>query len=133
LVAAPDLPNAKSLNHPTDLMGQPCLTFRGDRPGANWRFLKGTEEAMVEVNGPIAVRSFTILKELVMAGEGFGFLPAFVLERDLDAARLHLCLPGWASPGTPVYLTFRPGVRNIARIAAVLDTAQELLPQLLDP
>lgn len=83
--------------------------------------------------GTVAVRSFNILRELTGAGLGFGFLPAFMLETDLDTNALKRCLPDWASPGAPVYLTFRSGLRNIARVNAVLDAAQEILPPLLDP
>jgi len=84
------------------------------------------------VSGPIAVRSFTILQELARSGQGFAFLPAFMLDEDLAHGRLVRCLPDWTSPGTSVFLAFRPGVRKIARIAAVLDVAQEVLPDLLE-
>lgn len=130
LVAAPAL--AADVQQPEDLSNHPCLTFRGDRPGATWRLCRGTEERAIDVSGPIAVRNFGILQELACAGQGFAFLPAFMLDRDLADGRLQRCLPEWASPGAPVYLSFRPGVRNIARIATVLDAAAETLPTLLD-
>lgn len=132
IVAAPELAQGASLDHPEALANKPCLTFRGDRPGANWRLQRDGNQVTVNVNGPIAVRSFSILQELVRAGQGFGFLPAFMLGADLATGSLVRCLPDWASPGAPVYLTFRPGVRNIARIAAVLTAAEEVLPDLLD-
>ncbi|MEM9044785.1 MAG: LysR family transcriptional regulator [Pseudomonadota bacterium] len=133
LVAAPHMAQEASLQHPEALVDHPCLTLRGDRTGATWRFVNGAKGVAVDVDGPISVRSFNILQELVRSGQGFGFLPAFMLESDLDAGSLIRCLPDWASAETPVYLTFRPGMRNIARVAAVLDAAQELLPDLLDP
>ena len=133
LVAAPDVAQAAGLPRPEDLAALPCLTFRGDRPGATWRFVRGPAELAVDVTGPVAARSFGILQELVGAGQGCGFLPEFMLDDDLRTGTLVRCLPEWASPGAPVFLTYRPGVRNIARIAAVLDGAQEHLPALLDP
>ncbi|MEM6374751.1 MAG: LysR family transcriptional regulator [Pseudomonadota bacterium] len=133
LVAAPNVAEKTVLRDPKSLENNPCLTFRGDRPGATWRFVRGAEEVSVDVSGPIAVRSFNILQELARAGEGFGFLPAFMLDADLASGALRRCLPDWASPGAPVFLTFRPGIRNVARIATVLDAAQDLLPDLLDP
>ncbi|MEM6579489.1 MAG: substrate binding domain-containing protein, partial [Pseudomonadota bacterium] len=133
LVAAPDLARSAALSHPHALENQPCLTFRGDRPEATWRFENGETRTSVDVGGPIAVRSFNILLELVRAQQGFGFLPAFMLDDDLRTGALQRCLPDWTSPGSPVLLTYRPGLRNIARIAAVLDAAQEILPGLLDP
>lgn len=133
LVAAPDLARSAALSHPHALETRPCLTFRGDRPEATWRFENGETRTSVDVGGPIAVRSFNILLELVRAQQGFGFLPAFMLDDDLRTGALQRCLPDWTSPGSPVLLTYRPGLRNIARIAAVLDAAQEILPGLLDP
>lgn len=133
LVAAPSLAEAAAPDGPPGLGALPCLTFRGDRPGATWRFIKGTDEIAVDVSGPVAVLNFTILQELALAGQGFAFLPAFMVERDLAEGRLVHCLPEWRSPGAPVLLTFRPGLRQIARIAAVLDAAEEVLPALLDP
>lgn len=132
IVAASEFAASVLLDHPRALADQQCLTFRGDRPGARWRLVNGVDEVTVDVSGPIAVRSFGILQELVRAGQGFGFLPAFMLDADLDSGKLQRCLPDWASPGAPVYLSFRPGVRNIARISTVLDTAIEILPDLLD-
>lgn len=133
LVAAPALAETTALQSPGDLVGQPCLTFRGDRPGATWHFVSGARETAVDVNGPIAARSFGILQDLACAEQGFAFLPAFMLADDLATGSLVHCLPDWKSPGIPVFLTFRPGVRKIARIATVLDAAQEVLPALLGP
>ncbi|MEM9838179.1 MAG: LysR family transcriptional regulator [Pseudomonadota bacterium] len=133
LVAAPDVFNRHPLGRPEDLADQPCLTFRGDRPGGTWRFARGDEDVSVEVAGSVAVLNFSILKDLALAGRGFGFLPGFMLTEELDAGRLVHCLPDWRAPQTSVYLTFRPGMRNIARISAVLDAAEATLPLHLDP
>ena len=133
LVASPALAETNAVHRPEDLAQRPCLTFRGDRPSATWRFVSNKEEAAVDITGPIAVRNFGILQELARAGQGFAFLPAFMLGGDLARGALVRCLPGWTSPGVPVLLTYRPGVRNIARIAAVLDAARDILPKLLDP
>jgi DNA-binding transcriptional LysR family regulator len=133
LVAAPSLAETMALERPEDLAGRPCLTFRGDRPGATWRFVAGERQAAVEVTGPIAVRSFGILQELARAGQGIAFLPAFMLSDHLAQGRLVRLLPDWASLPAQVFLTFRPGVRKIARVAALLDAAEARLPTLLDP
>ncbi|MCE0505928.1 LysR family transcriptional regulator [Roseivivax sp. GX 12232] len=130
LVATPELAEAASLEAPADLAQQPCLTFRGDRPGATWRFVAEDQEAAVDVSGPIAVRNFGVLLELARAGQGFAFLPAFMLRDALACGALVRCLPEWTSPEAPVFLTFRPGTRNIARVAAVLEVAEEILPDL---
>ncbi|MEM6759481.1 MAG: LysR family transcriptional regulator [Pseudomonadota bacterium] len=131
LVAAPALVADGAPAAPADLADRPCLTFRGDRPGATWRFRKDAAEDSVAVTGPIAVRSFGILHQLALAGHGFANLPDFMVRNDVTAGRLVRCLPGYAVPVNPVYLTFRPGARNIARINAVIETAVDMGARLL--
>lgn len=131
LVAAPSLLVSGAPQTPRELAELPCLTFKGDRPGAAWRFVSGSKEETVEVTGPVAVRSFGILFDLAVAGQGFAFLPSFMLDESLAEKTLTRCLPAFASPENAVYLTFRPGARNVARIAAVIDAAEECLPPLL--
>ncbi len=131
LVAAPPLARDAPLQHPEDLAGQPCLTFRGDRPAATWRFAGPPGEVAVDVTGPIAARNFSILLDLARAEQGFAFLPAFMLGEHFATGALIRCLPDWSSPAHPVFLSYRPGIRNIARCAAVLEAAEEILPGLL--
>ena len=61
LVAAPALLAKHPVSTPADLQDVPCLTFRGDQPGATWRFTQGQAEQVVDVAGPISVLSFGIL------------------------------------------------------------------------
>ena len=131
LVAAPDLFAQQPVKAPADLSNVPCLTFRGDRPGASWRFLSDKGEDVAEVDGPIAVRSFGILLQLARAGEGFAFLPDFMVLEDIERGTLMPCLEDYNGPQNPVFLTFRPGARNVARIAAVIEASRELVPELL--
>ncbi|MEM7060793.1 MAG: LysR family transcriptional regulator [Pseudomonadota bacterium] len=128
LVAAPEFAKKHPLARPEDLADLPCLTFRGNRPGATWRFDTG---ASVEVTGPIAVESFTILLDLAVAGQGYALLPNFMLGPALQSGDLVRCLPNHASRPHDVFLTFRPGARRIARIDATINLAEELIPNLL--
>ena len=132
LVASPELAERHPIRHPEDLAGLNCLTFRGDRPGATWSFEAGGETTSVEVKGAIAVRSFGILLDLARAGRGIAFLPQFMLGEALARGELVRCLPALAEPPVSVFLTFRPGTRNIARAAAVIAAAEEVVPTLID-
>lgn len=131
LVATPEMDAQFSPKRPADLSTMPCLTFRGDRPGGKWRFTNTGTEETVDVSGPIAVRSFGILLQLVQAGQGFANLPDFLVREEVRQKRLVRCLTGYSPPTYPVFLTFRPGARNVARIAAVIEAAEELLPTIL--
>jgi DNA-binding transcriptional LysR family regulator len=131
LVAAPRLVEDYPLDCPEDLAQAPCLTFRGDRAQASWTFASAERDTSVEVSGPIAVRSFSILLDLACAGQGFAVLPQFMLTDAIERGALVRCLPDHASRSTPVFLSFRPGARNIARISAVIEDAESFAPSLL--
>ncbi|MGI9425144.1 MAG: LysR family transcriptional regulator [Hyphomicrobiaceae bacterium] len=131
LVASPELANEYRIRRPADLSHVPCLTFRGDRPATTWTLISGREEATIEVAGPIAVQSFSILFELVTAGQGYAFLPDFMLGDALESGALVRCLRKYVSRPFPVYLTFRPGARRVARIDETVTLAEELMPRLL--
>ncbi|MEM1360823.1 MAG: LysR family transcriptional regulator [Pseudomonadota bacterium] len=132
LVAAPALLNQHSIGDPQELANVPCLTFRGDRPGATWRFRSEDRETQVNVDGQIAVRSFGILLQLAIAGQGFANLPDFMLGDALKSGTLVHCLPEFTQRSNPVFLTFRPGARKIARVAAVIEQASKTIPDMLD-
>ncbi len=131
LVVAPSFANKYPITNPDDLADVPCLTFRGDRPVATWTFFAGDEEVAVDVTGPIAVRSFVTLRELALDGQGYAFLPEFMLGDALADGRLVRCLPEHVSRPYPVFLTFRPGARRIARIDAVIGLVEDRVPALL--
>lgn len=131
VVAEPSVHAAHRPETPADLAGMPCLTFRGDRPGATWRFERGDQSETVDVEGRLAVRSFGVLLQLVEAKQGFANLPDFMVRKQVASGALVRCLDAYTTPSFPVYLTFRPGARRIARVAAVISAAQELVPGLL--
>ena len=131
LVAAPDIWKAHPLTHPKDLASAPCMTFRGDRPGAVWEFESSADDCAVSVSGPIAVMSFQILLDLALAGLGFALIPEFMLHKHLTSGRLLHCLPGFRVKPHPVFLTYRNGARRVARIDAVIKLSEEIIPGLL--
>lgn len=130
-VAAPGFLRVHPVKSPMDLSQVPCLVFRGDRTTTRWRLENGTDNIAVDVSGPMAVRSFTILFELAVAGHGVAFLPDFMLQDALRAGVLERCVPGYTSFPLPVYLSYRPGARRIARLDATIDLAERHVPCLL--
>ncbi|MGB0695650.1 MAG: LysR family transcriptional regulator [Rhodospirillaceae bacterium] len=131
LVGTPALVKRHLLTGPEDLQNAPCLAFQGVQPTTVWTFLKAGETKQVEIQGQIAVRSFSVLYDLALAGHGFAFLPKFMLREVLESGQLIHCLPDYRSRRYKVFLTFRPGARRIARLNAALDLAEELLPPWL--
>ncbi|MEL6207974.1 MAG: LysR family transcriptional regulator, partial [Pseudomonadota bacterium] len=131
VVASPEVAKRTSPTEPADLMDVPCLVFRGDRTHAEWKLFGPDAAITVDVTGPFGVRSFTILYELALAGHGFAFLPDFMLGEAIESGRLTRVLPRHVSRPFPVYLTYRPGARRIARLNAAIAVAEEIVPGLL--
>lgn len=131
LVAAPDLPSRQDLRTPQDLKTLPCLTFRDDKPETTWTFFSADDVSTVKVGGAFASRSFAVLFDLALAGQGYAFLPEFMLGEALDQGRLIRCLTAHVSRPYPVFLTYRPGARRIARVDAAATLAEELIPNVL--
>ncbi|MEM9630557.1 MAG: LysR family transcriptional regulator [Pseudomonadota bacterium] len=131
LVASPRLAAECEVKSSRDLESLPCLTFRDDKPDTTWTLFSPLEVTTIKVSGPFAARSFTVLFDLAVAGHGYAFLPEFMLDDALDCGALVRCLPEHVSRPYTVFLTYRPGVRRIARIDATATLAEELIPELL--
>jgi DNA-binding transcriptional LysR family regulator len=131
LVASPELAARTTLETPQDLEELPCLSFRNDVAATTWSFYSAADMSTIKVTGPFATRSFSVLRDLAITGQGFAFLPEFMLESVLADGTLVRCLPNHVSRPYTVYLTFRPGTRRIARVDEVAKLAEELVPELL--
>ena len=131
LVASPKLLEANTIRTPEDLSHVPCLVFRGDRTATFWTLYNGENETSVDIDGPFGVRSFTILYHLALAGHGFAFLPQFLVGEAIASGALVRCLPDFVSRPFPVFLTYRPGARRVARLNAAIALAEEHVPGLL--
>ncbi|MEM8571317.1 MAG: LysR family transcriptional regulator [Pseudomonadota bacterium] len=131
VVASPEIAQRYPVSAPEDLSDAPCLTFRGDRTYSTWTLYSGAAQADIEVSGAFGVRSFTILRELALAGHGYAILPEFILTEQLRKGALVRCLPKHTSRDFLVYLTYRPGARRVARLGATIAIAEAFVPRLL--
>ncbi|MEM6847942.1 MAG: LysR family transcriptional regulator [Pseudomonadota bacterium] len=127
LVAAPEVIARWPVSSPEDLLKVPCLVFHGAQTDTVWTFLKDGDASPIEVRGGFAVRSFGVLLDMAMAGHGYAFLPHFILQDALKSGAVIACLPQYVSRSYPVFITFRPGARRIARVDAALTLAEEVV------
>lgn len=135
LVASPDFLAGQPVEKPEDLAERPCLIFRRDQAASTWTLFdmddEGAAPTPVDVSGTLGVNSFTILRERAMAGQGVAFLPQFVVTEALVSGALVRILPRYASRRFPVFLTYRPGARRVARLDAFIAMAEEHVPALV--
>lgn len=131
VMGSPGIATTHPVSTPADLSSAPCLPFRGDKPDTNWTLHSVSGPTTIPVSGPVAVRSFATLLDLARNGEGYTLLPDFMVREDLAAGRLVRVLPDHRSRRFPVFLTYRPGSRRIARVDAVIALAEEIVPGFL--
>ncbi|MEM0977020.1 MAG: LysR family transcriptional regulator [Pseudomonadota bacterium] len=133
IVSSLDVQRSFPVDQPNDLVNVPCLSFREDRTNATWKLFRGDELSTIEVTGKAAVRDFSALMQLAEASQGYAFLPEFLVRPSIDRGTLVRSLPLHTSRPIPVFLSYRPGARRVARIDAVINLAETLVPDLLEP
>ena len=133
VVAEPHYAKQNPIHAPRDLSQKSCVSFRGDRTNATWNLFKGDQVETVQVQGSVAVRDFTAVMHLAEAGQGYAFLPDFLVQPSIARGDLVRSLPEHHSRPIPVFLSYRPGARRVARIDAVIKLAEEVVSGLLEP
>ena len=82
---------------PKELGGAPWVVHSGLRARSSFtlRSAQGEKKAQVSVTAAIAANNVFALRDLLVAGAGFGILPLHVVREDLATGRLRHGCPGW--------------------------------------
>jgi len=82
--------------HPRDLARHACLLMHDHQAPAEWELTDGSRRIAVRVGGTVSVNSFTLLRELAIAGLGIARLPRFVAAPALADGSLRAVLRGYS-------------------------------------
>lgn len=74
---------------------------------------RGKRSRTVRLHGSLTSNSVEVLREAVLGGYGFGFMPDFCVSADIEAGRLVEVLPHWRYPEITIQAVY-PGNRQIA-------------------
>jgi DNA-binding transcriptional LysR family regulator len=110
---------------PPDLGGAPWVVHSGlrVRSSVTFRSPRG-DKAQVSVRGTASTNTVIALRDLLVAGAGFGLLPFHVVRDDLAAGRLcHVC-PGWVTKKLVLHALF-PARQIPPRVRLFLDRLVE--------
>ncbi len=122
------LDGAPPINRPTDLAKHRCLIYSGMANPRAWRFKKGKEETVVNVNGPVTSNSTDALLDGALAGLGLVYLPDFEVHDHLASGRLRTVIKTH-EPITQYFWAVRPHRTHLpARVRAFLEFLGELWP-----
>ncbi len=127
LVASPEYMANNTINTPEDLHGHIQIAFSSNSTAALYRLTHLRDAAKtitLELKAQFALRSFSLIADLVSQGQGVAYLPLFIARPYLKAQRLIQPLPEWQLPPAPIYMVHRPGAQKIRRVKAAMALAK---------
>jgi len=71
-----------------------------------WWFDQDGKELEAEIEGIMAINNAWSVRDLMVAGVGIGYIPDYVVERDVDAGRLVRLLPDLGASLDPVHVVY---------------------------
>jgi len=95
---------------PEDLRGHNCLVYSSLPTPRLWRFQRGRS---VRVRGNFSVNHGESLRRAVVDGLGVGYMPTFIVARDLVAGRLVTALDDWVQSTRKLFAVY-PRNHNLA-------------------
>lgn len=128
LCASPDFLAEHELKAPEDLIGAPCLSYRGAPGKKRWTLRKGAELRSVAVTQPVRVNNSDAMADLAVAGCGVALLADYAADEHLRHGSLHTVLPAWEPEGTFgdwAYAVWQPQKRVPMKVRLFLDLLAE--------
>ncbi|MFC5740532.1 LysR family transcriptional regulator [Dyella tabacisoli] len=123
LVASPALLRAGGVpQRPRDLSGRPMAAFSVlDKP-VHWTFAGPQGETEdVRFDPMFTADSVVALRQVVLAGAGFGVMTDFAVSQDIEAGRLIRVLPQWKLPVGGIYAVFPASTQRALKVKVFID------------
>jgi DNA-binding transcriptional LysR family regulator len=112
---------------PDDLARHACMVMTGHTEATTWRLHGPDGPEAIALRPKIAVNSWTVLRELALAGRGIARLPELELREALATGALVEVLADYAPPPVACYAVF-PSARNLSpTVRAMIDALVERL------
>ncbi|WP_449284713.1 LysR substrate-binding domain-containing protein [Marinobacter sp. PE14] len=114
---------APAIHAPEDLLQHNCLTFSlHDRPRV-WEL--GDQEVIV--SGNYRTDSSLAIRQSLLRGTGIGFVPHFLVQKDIDKGALIPLLSGFPPKPYTVFALFPPGRKQPTKVRLLLDHLDQQL------
>lgn len=92
--------------HPEDLAAHKCVFDTNRRGPVQWAFREGTENLTINIRSRVRVNSASAVRRLLLAGEGIGIVPSYVVADDLRSGRLVSLLESFEDQSLPISLLY---------------------------
>ncbi len=127
VVASPAFFHERAIpNVPQDLASHPCLRVRLPNGALfRWRFERGGEELLLDVEGPVTLDEASLTRIAVMNGVGIGYFMETDVREDIAAGRLVRILEDWTPPIAPLCLYYSNRRNSSAAFQAFIALARD--------
>lgn len=107
---------------PDDLDDHACIVYnQANREGEVWWFQRQGKTTTKEVRGIMSINNAWGTRDVMMAGIGIGFVPDFVVRRDVEAGRLVRLMTKWDASADEVHAVY-PSKQHIpAKLRVFVD------------
>lgn len=129
-VASPAyLARAGHPEHPRDLMNHACIRIRTGRGQIyHWEFDRGDAHCKIDVPGSLISGSTDISIAAALSGTGIAYCLEKLAEPYVEAGRLKILMPEWASPGPPLSFYYSSRRQLPYGLQMLIKTIRELQP-----
>lgn len=112
---------------PGELTNHRCIIDSNYGSQNHWWI--GNEESgeRVPVHGPIVLNSARAARELILAGQGIGLLPSFVVDKDIEVGRLQRLFTEYGAEAQGVYAIYTHRKHLSAKVRLFIDMLQAYL------
>ncbi len=121
LVASPEMPGLSGLAHPNDLGELPAVSPVNPWNGGVVVMERAGEKVSISPRSVVSIGSMLAVRDAVVAGAGYSFLPRFLARPEIAAGRLVRLLPDWEGPRKTMYFVYPSPQSATPRLRAFLD------------
>lgn len=109
---------------PDELESHACLRFAYGTGRQRWNFRAGKETLQIAIDGPLITTSLDMLHEAALRNHGIALLPQWLVDEELQNARLKRLLEAWdVTPqgrDAHVYAAYLPNRRHSRKVRTLL-------------
>ena len=100
--------------NPMELNQYASLVYAQPGISEKWRLFKGTKPFELYLTPKLRSNNSKLLMDALLAGQGIGLMPSFLVQASLDSGQLQALLPGYHAEQLTLY-SLRPGHRRKAQ------------------
>jgi DNA-binding transcriptional LysR family regulator len=91
---------------PAELKVHNCIGLNHEMTVSGWSYIIDGQFQRIKVNGDFTVTRNSLIKQITLAGKGLGWMPSYVLEKELKSGDLVRVLNDFEPPPFTFYLAY---------------------------